>query len=389
MSKDFVRVSKGLMIGYAATDVGVLRGSGAPGTSADTIAVGAGSLYLEESGILYKKKLVGSGTDKWQEIYDAADIAGLINGISWREPVLVRDNTNYADITAAETAANVGDTVDSITISAGVRILFDNLISGNDNVYIVSGTSGNWTFTEDTNLATDGDALLIQDGTNADEQWVYNGTQWLSISSTNELIYIRNFIGKSAAGSIMPTYTDENFISDGDNLELAIDQIDQELGQNVTDGNFILAANKINDNIQSLDTEIGPNVTDGTVILAANSVNENIQAIDSELEYSHKLSTATGVTTQITLDSFSVTGVNVIEWNVFAFNASNSRYFSQKIMALTNGTNVTIDESLINKLGSGSIQGLEFDVDINAGNIRLLVTSTDSVDVKSKRIVVF
>jgi len=365
MAQGYFRIPKGLEIDG---QVQFITGDGAPGTSGDSTTVSVGSFYADYTNAkFYKKTAAGSGTDKWTELIDKDYVDSLVNGLSWREPALVLDGTSYADITAAETAANVADTVDGITIAANDRILFTNLTSGNDNVYIVSGSTGAWTFTEDPyNTATDGDALMIESGTHADDQYAYNGTAWVRIagSANNlELGYIRDFIGKSAAGVELPTYSSTNFVTDSNDLETSIGD---------------------------LDTEIGANVTDGDIILASNTVNANIKAIDDEVTLQHHKSTLTGVTTQQALDSIPTTSADVVKWIVRAYDATNSRWYAGEIIAMHDGagnTDLTIYAEL--RLGSGKIHGLTWDVDVNAGNLRLLVTSTDSIDVTSKRVSVF
>lgn len=363
--KSYFRIPKGLEIDYK---IQILTGDGIPGLTGDSTTAFVGSIYSDHNVAtpkVYKKHSAGAGADKWVELVDKTYVDSLVNGISWREPVKVMDTNTYVDITAAETAANIGDTVDGVTILAGDRILFTDLTTGGDNVYIVSGSTGAWTFTEDANLSTDGDALLIQEGTSAEDQYSYDGSIWLRIGgSLNnlELSYIRDFVGKTAAGIESPTYTEQNFINSGDNLEAAIDK---------------------------LDIAIGAAVTDGGQILTTNSINQNIQALDNEITEQGLETITAGVTTQVPVDSIAVTAHDVVKWMVRAYDAVNARWYAAEIFAMHDGAgNVDLTIYAQLKLGSGSIQGLDFDADVLTGNLRLLVSSTDSVTISSKRIAI-
>ncbi len=133
-------------------------------------------------------------------------------GSSWREPALVHDSELYADIAAVVTAANVADTINGVTIAVGNRVLISNLTSGNENVYLVGGSSGNWTLTEDSNLAMDGDAILINEGTSPDSMYIFDGTSWVerggdvegNPSEGNEINLGEG--GKYTAGMLVYTY---------------------------------------------------------------------------------------------------------------------------------------------------------------------------------------
>lgn len=221
-------------------EVEILFGTGAPGGDAgDQDAASIGAIYMRTDAetdslqAYYKTSTLGNSIADWEPIASKAYVDSIATGISWREPVLVVDETTYADITAAETAANGTNTVDGVAISAGDRILFTSLTTGNENVYIVSGSAGAWTFTEAANTATDGDALLVQDGTNAESQWVYDGTAWIlfgSTSGSSEFGFIRSFIGKDAAGAESPSYSSTTVVTQGNNLEAAIGELDASIG---------------------------------------------------------------------------------------------------------------------------------------------------------------
>lgn len=470
MALDLFRVAKGLQIESEdfSSSASLLFGSGAPGgDTADQDAAAIGSLYLrtdtagDNLQLYFKYTNINNSTADWRQTASRDYVDSVAAGLSWREPVLVHDDTTYADITAAETAANVGDTVDGITISAGDRILFSSLTSGNENVYIVSGSSGSWTFTEDVNTATDGDALLVQDGSYAETQWVFDGTNWVQFAAAGgsaELGFIRSFIGKDAAGAENPTYsstnivvqngsletaigqldagfgdgeitndggnyslsddlswgaagtltlsdaldelnaaigdrtyTEGNFVTSGETVALSVDSIDVQLGNNTfTESNFVSSANDITENFDAIDVQLGNNTfTESNYVAAASDITENFDALDVQLfvvSEQQSIIAATNITTQTVVDSIPVASAEWVKWMITVEDVGNTaNRRSGEVDAITDGSSVDYTDFARLKLGS-SIAGLAYSVDLNGGNIRLLVESTGGVDVTVKRL---
>ena len=228
--------------------------------------------------------------DAGDTVTDWTDMGNSSSGgdSSWREPVKVLDDTTYATITEAETAANVSDTVDGIAIGVGDRVLLVTLTLGNSNVYVVSGATGAWTFTEDTNAATVGDTVYVQDGTHNDtifsfERSLVWSTPGGSAGNTIELNHIRTFIGKTAIGAETPTYSSSFVVTSGTSLEAAIGDLDVAFGDGTitTTASHSLTANMnwgggtltLTAALDALNTEIGDrtytsayNLTSGEVI---------------------------------------------------------------------------------------------------------------------------
>ncbi len=183
MAQSNFEVSKGLSLRNETTggNIVVTQGSGTGDINGAAVAVyPVGSEYtnVTNGDKMLRTGSSGVGIADWETVATEEYVNGLI---SWREPALVRDNTVYADIAAAETAANVADEVDGETIQAGDRILFSNLTSGADNIYITSGSTGAWTFTEETNTVTPGDRLYVELGTYANEIFTYNAAgKWVA-----------------------------------------------------------------------------------------------------------------------------------------------------------------------------------------------------------------
>lgn len=210
--------------------------TGAPTGSTKENSAPIGSLALSDNGKSYRKTSAGSGADKWVEEVTKDYVDSVANGLSWREPALVLDSTVYADLTAAETAVNTG-TIDGETVAANDRILFTAITGQNKNVFIVTGTPGaGATLVEDTNTATSGDALYVQEGTEAGKQYSFDGTNWIQSGGTSvtEIGFIRSFIGKTSTGAVLPNYASNNYITDNDDLVEAISDLDVQVGVNAT-----------------------------------------------------------------------------------------------------------------------------------------------------------
>lgn len=214
MALNFHDVRRGLNLDESVQIIGI----NGPPVSGDADAVVLGSIAIDfTNGHLYQKNAAGSGADKWQLI--GADK-------SFREPALVRQNV--ATTLPTGTPATP-DTQDGETINDQDRVLFSNLTIL-PNVYIYNQTPG--TYSEDTNEATTGDTLMIEEGTDAGKSYTFNGTAWVltNQADNDELGFIRTFIGKTAAGSETPTYSSNNVVTNGDNLEVAIGKLDAASG---------------------------------------------------------------------------------------------------------------------------------------------------------------
>jgi hypothetical protein len=277
---DFFRVERGFEI---ADLVQILQGAGTPGTAGDTAAAPVGSTYQDNNdGSLWTKILAGVGTNKWQKLASENYVNNALGAtVSWREPVVVRENVSLTLPIGTATSPIV---VDGVSITDGQRVLF-SAISGaaGPNVYVYNQSTG--LFVEDINGETSGDAVYVQQGAGAGKTFVFNGTAWVQSgqASLDEEGYIRAYVGKPTPGAILPDYSSNNFISDTDDLTKAVGKLDGALGSNVSVGNYVAPANTVNANIQALDSEIGSNVTTGGFVSAANTVNANIQALDTQL----------------------------------------------------------------------------------------------------------
>ncbi len=349
MTQDVTRLMGGLVItdDNLVDSAGVITGTAAPGGDGgrqDNAVIGTTYLQsLADASLLQQWSKVAFGANDitdWARIATQDYVDGLVGGIasSNREPALVADGTNYASIPAAVTAANVADTVDGVLITPGARLLFTDLTAGNENVYIVSGVSGAWIFTEDTNLATDGDSVRIQEGTDAEGLYVFDGTQWIldGLAVDNELEDIRNFIGKDAVGIEAPVYTSADVVTQNDTLEQAIGQLDAAVSILVDDNETTKVAN---------------------------------------------------VTAITTVASVIAADTEVVVWRVSVEDVTNTL---DRRTAMVHATHNGVDAPAfsVNDILSlgGAIPGLTVTVDLVGGSMRLRISSTLGVDVSAKRI---
>lgn len=253
MALDLYRIVSGLDIQSddQLSNANILQGTSAPGTRTIENNAPVGSVYLrtdvngttgEQFLQLYWKHTAGSGTDKWALGTSKDYVDSLIQGLSWREPakVMVDSTSSLATI---ETALNTDSGLDGIPLVSGDRVVLRNVTTGTKNVYIVTGTPGftgspptaGATLVEDTNTLTDGDAILILEGTHADQQWTWDGStsSWIQFGgagSAEELAYIRTFIGKNSSGAETPNYPSNDIVVDGNSLENEIGRLDNAVG---------------------------------------------------------------------------------------------------------------------------------------------------------------
>jgi len=285
MSLDLFRATLGIDIQNddLTSNAYILQGIGAPGADgAEQDDAPIGSIYMRTDAItdelqVYFKFVDNNAQADWRLVASKNYIDTAVQGISWREPVRYLDDTT-ATIAAAVADMNADDQLGTEgAVAAGDRILFDSMGAGDGgpNVYIVSGSTGNWTLTEDTNDETDGDAVLVNEGSHADEQWIFDGTNWIQFGgagSATELGYIRDFIGKDTSGALTPDYPSNDLVLDGQNLEHEIGRLDDAVG-NMT----FTTPNVLTDYSDTLGTFASP----GTP--AAADVTTNLQAIDDAI----------------------------------------------------------------------------------------------------------
>ncbi len=356
MALNFFDVEKGFQI-----DSGVTWTSG---TGDPTVDEPVGSFYTEDDGTLWQKRSSGAGVANWRRQATEEFVNDAIAGRVWRDPAIVKEDGVFASLAAAETQLNAGPPeFEGVAMSANDRILFTAITGQNKNVFIVTGTPGaGATLVEDTNLATDGDAIWIQQGTtNADTQWFFDGTDWIQVGAGDqtELAFIRTFIGKAAAGAETPTYSSTFFVTNGDSLETAIGDLDTQLNTTQTD----------------LDTA-------------------EAEILEARTETS--LDNITGITT---LDSVNVDTVASVKWFVYAQGngaGAAARKNVVEIHATHDGHIVgggadaaNTDHNVTSKLKLGASLGITYTVDLlgtgGTQTMRLRVTASTASDFRAVR----
>lgn len=379
--------SPDFLFGIQIDGKSILSGTGAPPGTVGTPTGDAviGSEYTDlASGILYQKTVSTNSPSDWGSTMTAAEVNAAILaallGDSYLDPVLVKDGTLYADVTAAQTAANVGDTVDGVTISAGDDILLSNLTAGVEGPYVVSGSTGAWTFTlradADPNPSI-GDSLIVTDGTDAGTwQYFNNASEWVEAPASlagvlTEQANIRAFIGKTGSGVELPTFTAGKQIAapTTTNLEQAIDELNIYLGADVTTDSIITNTNDVKANLEALSAAI----QSGSVT-----------------EY-----TALNVTATTIVDSVLVDDVGKIEWEVYAQDVTNTdRTVVATVIVHHDGRAGADATDFAPQIGwtkktSAKIAGLDFTVTMTgtgaAQAINLTAASTGGIDVRAIR----
>lgn len=385
MSLQLFRVDGGISDGK----VHYLSGDSEPGAAGYTAEAPVGSYYSHTTtGDSYKKITAGTGTDKWKNISVA------IANVSWREPVEVLDDSSTALPTGTPGNAI---TVDGESITDGQRVLFSAL-TADKNVYIYDQATA--TFSEDPdNAETSGDTLYVIRGTQGGHTYTFNGTAWVRTNSStlDELGYIRTFIGKGSLGSITPTYTEENYITTGDSLAVAIDLLDQAL--KVTEDKVDAAIGAVG--LQA-DGTLAGTAFDGTNYLTGETtILAALLALDTAIADSEGdvvQASADGVTTATDVDSVLVDDVTSIEWIVYVEEAgtpANRR--KVQVSAMHNGTAsadaTAVDYNIASILSAGSaIAGLVIEPTLSGTGatqeMSLTVTSTPAVNVRVARLTV-
>lgn len=270
MSLDLFQVYGGLGISNPelTSSISILQGIGAPaGPEAD--AASSGSIWSDTTSEIIDKKNIwwkwkdGTGLDKWVQAASTEYVNAVTAGISWREAAVVLNTSITA---TANLPAGPAPVVDGVTIADGGRVLFAGLTDGGGpNVYLWDATNSVWV--EDTNNETDGDALFIQEGAAAEQQWVYDGTSWFQFggSSNQEIVDIRNFVGKDTAGAGYPNYVSTDIVADGIDLRLGISRLDDSIGLLQFTNNFVISdfvAGSIIDPDNGLSTSSVTDITD-------------------------------------------------------------------------------------------------------------------------------
>lgn len=390
MALDMFRLMRGIEIEKDDLSLRsqILVGSGAPGNdSGEQDAAPIGSVYMRTDA--------ASGENfywKWQSLNSVADwkiavgkdyVDSLAGGSSWREPVRVIDSSLYANPSAFPT----GGVVDGVTLIDGDRVLFSNVTTGNDNIYIWDAGSSTWT-EDPLNPNSDGDAVFAKEGTSADSLFFYDGANWVKYAdalSYAELAFLRSFVGKSAAGNIMPNYTSNNIVIDSTSLMAAVSALDVEAGYvnsfigktagnvtpNYTSNNIVVDTTTLVAGVSALDAAIGDRqYTQFTANILTDS-----ETVTASLE---ALNVAVGDRTYTS--QFNVTSGQAVAASIDALDiAIGSRTYTNQYV-VTNSQSVTASiDALDMAMGSGDITNISGGYAITSNTTWGTVAGTNDV----------
>jgi hypothetical protein len=316
--------------------VDILHGNGVPGgDTGEQDAAPIGSLYLQRNATIYNTyvKIANNGnTNDWIPFVTKDIFDNYVQNVPFRFPVTVVDPTSYANVGALPLTG----VVDGVTLSVGDRVLFTGLSGTQSQIATWDGSA--WLI--DSSPDMDGDVVFVQQGTEADTIWGFDGTNWVKMldkSTLPSVSDIEQYIGKPS-GSANPNYTNTNIVTQGSDLTTAISDLDGAVA-----------------NIQQT--------------LQPQSV--------------------TNVTTTTVIDSVPITGSDVIEWRIGIVDAATpSKRLTTKVVAMYDGVG-TVKFTKYSTIKSGGINGVTLDVVLNGGNIELTVQSTDAVNVKAVRLTSF
>ena len=202
-----------------------------------TVALGSDHLVISPTAINAPAATVTNPQDLTTKAYvDAA------TGGSWRQPVIVKDDTVYANLAGAEATMNTG-TVDGVSVTAADRILYTGIAGQPQNVFIINGTPGSSaTLVEDINALTHGDTVYVNEGTNTNNVYSYGVTNtWSEISATSGFggtLYF-NYETQTTAGSAVFTLSSIKYAptTDGARLLVYINGVKQVFSAAYTETN--------------------------------------------------------------------------------------------------------------------------------------------------------
>lgn len=314
--------------------------------------------YAQDSvtGHFYKKT-----TGTWAKFGISAEIANSAAGFRIVEGF---DYFTAIDVSAFSGLAQTMDGGASVTFTIG-----DKIASGFDDIVYVAA-SGAWTVhgTQPTN----NDVMFIQNVLS--DPSFQKGVSMFKFD-TGSFVKIADFDFELATTIGFSSYTPPaaaalTAIAGTDSIQGAIEKLDTHtanllsvLGTALTDIN--------------LSTMTGLTVASNSTVKAA------IQSIVNKARYEVE---ASDITVVAEIDIVPVSTFKRIQWLVeIVSDATSTDRYSALVSASNDGaTGVT--HSFSNIIVQGNpINGLTIDVDINAGNMRLKVASTQAVTVKSVR----
>jgi hypothetical protein len=184
--------------------------------------------------------------------------------------------------------------------------------------------------------------------------------------------------GVAANSENLGTFTGD-IIADDSTVKTALQALETELVDTRGNADDLITLSGVAENATSFGSFTGTSFADDQ------TSKQLFQRIEVLLEQMKGIA-VTGVTTSQAVDSVPVASVGAVKWLVEVTEAATpANKKSMEIYALNNGTSADFTEYA--KLSLGIPFNLTVDVDINSGNMRLLLASTTAgVNVKVRRI---
>lgn len=314
------------------------------------------------TGHFYKKD-----SSVWNKFGISADIEKTAAGFRM---VAGYDYITALDISSFNGLTQTMDDSVSITFNAGDKVasFFDS------KVYVASSSA--WTLY--SNQPSDNDIMFIQNVLNdPDKQkgvalfrFSTNPDTFTKIADFDfETAQSIKFLGysKPASDSVTPIN------GAADTIQSSIEKIDTMLSNILSVIGVILT-----------DSNLG--TFTGNTVPNNSTVKNAIQSIVNKTRYENLVSNITNL--QV-IDSVSITDYKRVQWlvDIVSDSTSTDRYSTVINAYNDGGTNVYHSFSSIIQLGN-DITGLTINVDLNAGNMRLTVSSTQAVTAKATRYLV-
>lgn len=374
-----------------------------------------------------------------QDAVNKRYVDGLVDGVRWKEPVKASTTAGLPSYTYNNGTSGVGATLtatsngalpaqDGITLSQDDRLLVKDESGGNvpyNGIYEVTqvGDGSNpWilTRTEDFDESDEvvSAAVLIAEGTSyADTGWTCTTDEPVTIGTTNITWVEFTRLGQINAGAGLfksaPNTIDVGDVNKG--VQVNANDVEIDASEIAGDGlkqngssSYVLdiepadfAGNGLeddgSDNLQIKAGDDGSANLADVVSVQSDGISVKVDEVtiqengSSQLEvigYWRVKADNQNATGTITADQISVSNVASVQWQLVVYeNASPTAREAMVIYAANDGsTNVDWSRYAKQKFGSG-VSGLDVDVDVSGGNMRLRITANNNINYRVTRIV--
>ena len=316
------------------------------------------------------------------------DVWNARNGIGIRPPVEGIDTTNYT------AGLPVTATIGGVTVAAGNRYLFTNLTGAmagyNNRIFKVASigpvtwVGGTSTPTAEldgqagTGAPTDGDIVFVRSGTNADQQWAYNGSAWVQYSSSASwsfgtgLTTTGNIISVTygATGTTACVGNDTRLSDSRTPLAHALDGGLHTISGK-TAGQLLLATAATTFGFVTMSGDATINASGVITVSTVGGVAIGNLGLTQN---SVTLADNTAAATLVPGASWAIATYRAVRCH-FSLSRGAGIYATGVITLLQDGTSGWLSQNFEVEIGT---LGVVFSADINGGNLRLLYTTTST-----------